>query len=71
MGEIGNDKENLRAINDDSKKEDLRIDVEDEEEEKGDAGDAVDDEYEGRLKDLSICSTFTSPCHHPIKLIPK
>ncbi|KAF7380391.1 hypothetical protein HZH68_016256 [Vespula germanica] len=50
MGEIGNDKENLRAINNDSKKEDLRIDVEDEEEEKGDAGDAVDDDYEGTFE---------------------
>ncbi|KAL2750240.1 hypothetical protein V1477_001527 [Vespula maculifrons] len=49
MGEIGNDKENLKAISNDSKKEDLRIDLEEEEEAKGDVGD---EEYEGENKDF-------------------
>nr|KAF7390433.1 hypothetical protein H0235_017595 [Vespula pensylvanica] len=48
MGEIGNVKENPEAINKDSKKEDLLIDVEEEKEEKADKGD---DDVQGECKD--------------------
>nr|KAF7390434.1 hypothetical protein H0235_017596 [Vespula pensylvanica] len=50
MGEIGNDKENLGAINNDSKKEDLLIDVEEEKDKKG---DTRYEDVQGECKDYS------------------